>query len=182
MGGGGPAGAPPRGQTAVDFAIAMGIFLLGLTIVMVFIPNITQPFTGAQENPLLADRLASQLSNHLLGEPATPSVLDTTCTVWFFNNTPGDPCANFDTADPLEDQLGVESTRFVNVTLEQNVTGDARTEVVCSDAGGIQPCSAGGTVMGRGEIPPDGSGSVTVARRDVHVDGQHASIVVRVWT
>lgn len=182
MGGVGPAGGPRRGQTTVDFAIAMGIFLLGLTIVLVFIPNITQPFTGAQENPLLADRLASQLSSHFLADPSTPAVLDTTCTIWFFNNTAGDPCEEFDTTDSLEAQLGISDTRFVNVTLERNVTGDARYEVVCAQDGAIQPCSSGGTVMGRGDEPPDGTGSVTVARRDVYVDGKHAAIVVRVWT
>lgn len=190
-----------RGQTTVDFAIAMGIFLVTLTTIVAFMPTITQPFTGGQQNPLVADRLASQLTDSQLGHPSSPSKLDPVCTMHFFNESEGggadDPCDSFEPGDPLTDRLGVGENTFVNVTLRKNVTGGPDPETVCAEEPGgtafYDPsdadCERSGdsdgfddTVMAVGPRPPTEAGSVTIARRSASFDGENVYLVVRVWT
>lgn len=162
----------------------MGVFLVALTTVIAFMPTIVQPFTGGQQNPLVADRLAAQTVDGTLGDPSEPSTLNTTCTLYFFNGTAGDPCASFDATDSVQEKLGVSDTTFVNVTLQQNVTGGPEIEIVCADSDGddltpLDTCS--GEPMVEGETPPTASGSVTVARRYASLEGNDVFVVVRVW-
>lgn len=174
-----------RAQTTVDFAIAMGIFLVALTAVVAFMPTMTQPFTGGQENPLLADRLASQLTDGQLADPSTPSKLNTTCTMYFFNGTSGDPCQTFDAQEDVQTKLAVDQSIQVNVSIQQNVTGGPSPDLVCATPGAesfshVSSCS--GQLMADGPAPPTVSGSITIARRYATLNETPVFVVVRVWT
>jgi len=165
----------------------MGVFLVALTTIVAFMPTIIQPFTGGQQNPLVADRLAAQTVDGTLGDPSEPSTLNTTCTLYFFNGSSGDPCSAFDATDSVQEKLGVADTTFVNVTLQANVTGGPSTEIVCAEPGAtdlneLGGCSASGEPMVNGTAPPTASGSVTVARRFATLEGNGVFVVVRVWT
>lgn len=175
--------ADRRAQTTIDFAIAMGVFLVALTTVVVFMPTMTQPFMGGQQNPLLADRLAAQLTDGQLGGPSEPSELNATCTMHFFNETTPDPCSSFVADDDVTAKLGVDDDVFVNVTIQQNVTGDAGPEVVCEDGNeGVEACPGSGDRMAVGPEPPNEAGSITIARRFALLGDEQVYVVVRVWS
>lgn len=177
-----------RGQTSVDFAVAMGVFLIAVTTVVAFMPGIIDPFAGGQSNPLLADRLATQLVDYQLGDPATPSALNATCTMYFFNGTAGAPCASFDPGDDLTEKLGIEDDRYVNVTLKANVTDDPGTEVLCADSAWSSAGDCSDATydadkrLAVGEPPPTESGSVMAARRKALLGDRQVYVVVRTWT
>jgi len=75
-----------RGQTVIDFAIAMGVFLVAVAFVFTFIPSLTTPFVeGNQDTSVTADRVASHLAEGALGDPADPFVVDEGCAEVFFD-------------------------------------------------------------------------------------------------
>jgi hypothetical protein len=195
-----------RAQTPLDFAIAMGIFLLAVTFVFTFIPSLTAPFVeGNQDKSVTADRVASHLAEGALGDPAEPFVVDDSCAEVFFNksNTIPSHCGYSDNGDgdyDLSERVGVDTDRLqVNVTIEQinaSADGDDRFRTVCTDADGgaviheeVSGTSCGGAEFMVGDEPTDSS-SVVVARRIVTIpDCQFGSDVescdvtlkVRVW-
>lgn len=158
-----------------DFIVAMGIFLLTVAFVFAFVPQMTVPYAG-QETPLVAERVASDLADDRLAR--SPSVLDERCTLAFFGQANGTSCP-FDTANTLNEQVGVSWWYSVNVTLRRNVTGGPDLEVLCGDDGSIGPCGSERLAVGPA-VPRDDT-SVVTARRAVHVDGKHAILEVRVW-
>ncbi|PSP80094.1 hypothetical protein BRC81_02570 [Halobacteriales archaeon QS_1_68_20] len=177
-----------RAQTAVDFGIAMGIFLVAVTIVVAFLPEMIEPFSQTPtENPLVADRVANQLTDYQLRGSA-PGVLNTTCTLYFFNTTEtSNPCSSFTSTNSLNDKLGIADTVHVNVTVEANVSGGSGTEVLCGDLTTEnvteQPCTGDEYLLSAGSSQPPDAGSVSVARRSTAVDGrQDVILFVRVWS
>lgn len=177
-----------RGQTTVDFAIAIGLFLIALTIVISFLPAMIDPFAGTpSENPLIADRIANQLAtNQLAGESS--GTLSTTCTLYFFNES-APSCASWDDDDEtINDQIGIEENIRVNVSVEQNVS-EGTSEPLCGDreeyrvldGDECDPDDEYQYLLTAGERPPDG-GTVAIARRGVYLDGrQGVTLYVRVW-
>jgi len=152
-----------RGQTTIDYAVGVSVFLLVVAFVFAFAPSLTAPFTGdATDAVVVADRSADRVANDLLVEdPTRPAVLNTTCTEAFFD-TDGpdrsDDCRYDANASKRKTALGVLSpVRSVNVT----VVGD-------------------GPTLAAGPSPSRGA-DVSVARRAVLLDGSDASVVVRVW-
>jgi hypothetical protein len=127
--------APPdqrrdRGQTTLDFAIGMSVFLIAVAFVFSFIPGMLQPFTGSNEaKTVVADRVADSLAEGMLGHPTEPYILDSDCTVAFFDpsddNTDND--GSYDYAGngdvpggctfadvPMRDRLGLEGRNGEN--------------------------------------------------------------------
>lgn len=151
-----------RAQTTIDFLVGMSVFLLTVAFVIGFLPTVFEPFSAADEGHALAgDRTAALLAEHLLAEPAKPTILDAGCTAEFFDadGAVGD-CRFGDDAADLEAALGVGPTTAVNVTVEE-----------------------GGSVLNglsAGPTPPT-SESVTTARRVVLLDGEERDLFVRVW-
>lgn len=76
-----------RGQTTLDFAIGIGVFLLVVAFTLAFIPGLVDPFTGGLEEETVAvNRVADSLSQGTLGDPSKPYVLDRECTIIFFES------------------------------------------------------------------------------------------------
>lgn len=172
-----------RGQTTIDFAVGVGVFLIAVVFVLGLFPGLLQPFTsGPQEETVAADRSADNLAAGLLGDPTTPYVLDLECTDAFFEDTSPSECRF--AGDDLHERMGLGSRQRVNVSIRGNVTGPDGKDVLCEDGGGglveadDGSCS---TAFRTGDTPPTGTGSVVVARRVVSIDGTDATLEVRVW-
>lgn len=103
-----------RGQTVLDFAVGVSVFLLVVAFVLTFIPGMVQPFQeSTQQETAASDRLADQLASDLLAKNvSTPYVLDRGCVAAFFalENSDGNPTNN---ASAYTDNDGdVRSTLF----------------------------------------------------------------------
>jgi hypothetical protein len=93
-----------RGQTTLDFAIGVSVFLIVVAFVLAFVPGMVQPFQAStQQETAAADRLAEQLAGGMLVEDVSkPYLLDRECTVIFFesrqdgNDPAGDDAENVD--------------------------------------------------------------------------------------
>ncbi|WP_254832168.1 DUF7287 family protein [Haloglomus salinum] len=97
-----------RGQTTLDFAVGMSLFLISVAFVISFTPNLIQPFADSgTEDTIIANRVASQLVEGTLADPGKPYVLDKACTVAFFapENLDGDPDNDEDLNTSNDDQL-----------------------------------------------------------------------------
>ncbi|KAB1188768.1 MULTISPECIES: hypothetical protein [Haloferax] len=153
-----------RAQTTIDYAVGVGIFLLAIAWVVGTVPQIVQPFDDAQDQPLVANRAADRLAGGALSPPGEQTVLDSECTVAFFeNSTPPADC-QYGPPGPVEDVVGVDDTYDMNVTLLRD--------------GSV--ASLDGVAATRGEPVPN-SGQVVAARRSVLVDGKLHQLLVRVW-
>lgn len=173
-----------RGQTSLDFAIGVTIFLSVVVFVFAFVPGILQPFDlSGEQNVALSDRVATSLSQGLLGNASEPYTLESHCTVQFFDLSPGPPgrCA-YEGAD-LTDRVGVDDRYNLNVTIEGDLPAgsghlcwDAGSEdlVLASDAACDQPLIAGSD-------PPSRNVPTVTARRVVSLHQQNVTLQVVAW-
>jgi len=78
-----------RGQTVLDFAVGVSVFLIVVAFVLTFVPGMVKPFQeSTQQETAAADRLADQLAaDQLVENVSTPYVLDRECTVAFFEDS-----------------------------------------------------------------------------------------------
>lgn len=157
-----------RGQTTLDYAVGMSVFLLVLVGMFAFLPSVFAPFTTDRgANTVVSDRAASRLADDLLSAGAgDPSALDRTCTEGFFDADGAVPAGcTYDTdAAALTDALGVSDYVSVNVTIREG--GNVR--------------SIGGTDLRAGPDVP-ASADVVTASRLVLLDGSWSHLLVRVW-
>ena len=104
-----------RGQTALDFAIGMAVFLLAVAFVFAFIPTMFDPFFGTgTSNALIADRSAAQLTEReLADDPARAGIMSESTVTEFF--------AYCDT-EALAEVLGID-THNVQVEIGQGLYG-----------------------------------------------------------
>ncbi|GCF14601.1 hypothetical protein Harman_25360 [Haloarcula mannanilytica] len=175
-----------RGQTNLDFAIGISLFLGVLIFIFLFVPGLLSPFTAsAQAQTVTADRAVDHLTKSVLGSPRSPYSLRTDCTVQFFDNTTA--CAFEKT--PLAEQLGLDpATQNVNVTVVGNASSTATArDTLCWDDSGdslvaATTCSnADDVVLTRGQpLPANNEASVT-ALRVVWLHGKDVTVVVEVW-
>lgn len=181
-----------RAQTPLDFAIAMGIFLLAVTFVFTFIPSLTAPFVdGNQEGTAVADRVASHLVEGSLADPDDPYLLNVTCTTGFFEEDDSatiEDCGYETTPADFRNRIGVSDRPNVNITLVRVDASTREETVLCDDGNGNvveannSDCDTGsGAVVYRIGGDPSSAVSVTVARRVVGIDGMDATLFVRVW-
>lgn len=119
-----------RGQTTLDFAVGVSIFLVVVAFVVAFVPTMLDPFEGgAQEETAAADRLAGELATDILVEDAeTPYVLDRGCVVAFFalENTDGDPTND---EDAYRDNDDVVRSDLYDVTGSDIDTGSCNFDL-----------------------------------------------------
>lgn len=179
-----------RAQTTLDFAIGTSVFLLVLIAMVQFVPGMLQPFNvGAQEETVAVDRVSSQLAGGLLGDPANPYTLNTTCTREFFDGNSPSFCRY--SGSSLNDRLGLKSRQFANVTLRGNITGTDGADILCWDgsAGTLierqdadcTPSSSSDVVFAAGPQPRSGSISTVTGRRAVSIEGNATTLIVEMW-
>jgi hypothetical protein len=186
----GPAGqsAHMRGQTTLDFAIGISIFLAVVLFTFAFLPSVLDPFdVVAEENPTLADRTADDLAHGQLGSPEEPNILDRFCTVAFFETGPPPGECRYD-GETLEERLGLGLGQNANVTLFQSEqrlcwtddAGDAEPGLVESDSADCDP-SSGDTVLAVGDQRPGSTDTSITSRRVVTLYGETVVIEVMLW-
>ena len=175
-----------RGQTTLDYAIGISIFLAVLIFIFLFIPGLLQPFsTGAQDNTVSANRVADQLTNSLLGSPRDPFVLDSHCTVTFFSNSTAARCDL--SPAPVEEQLNTDPNRqSLNVTIQGNVTqSGVEQELLCWDTQSQSVENASDSScnepFARGDIPPQNNAESVKATRVVSLNGIDVILSVETW-
>jgi len=113
-----------RGQTTLDFAIGISIFLAVLIFIFLFIPGVLSPFTeSTQEETVASNRIADQLAKGMLASPSEPYVLDRYRTVEWLNNSDSS----------LESDLGLDQNRDnLNVSIQGNLTDDGDgNDILC---------------------------------------------------
>lgn len=144
-----------RGQTTIDFAIGISVFLVTVAFAFAFLPGVIAPFSEpGVADPATANRLADDLAADRLAAPDDPYRLDA-----------DDVEAYFSQSDPVG-ALPVPDFRTVNVTLR-----DATGSVV----------SVNGTRAAAGPRTPSSGADVTVAWRSVELTDQRLELAVRVW-
>jgi hypothetical protein len=174
-----------RGQTTIDFAVGMSVFLLTVAFTFAFVPGLLDPFDGrAPGGTAAAERVADDTAMGLLGDPSAPRVLDVSCTVAFFEGTTPGECGLG--SGTLADQVGLDDRYRLNVSIERN---DASGERRCwnrgedgGPAGLVSPSASTCDVrLSRGDAVSTSEGSVATARRVVSFADRDVTLVVRVW-
>jgi len=105
-----------RGQTAQDFAVGIGLFLLAVAFVFAFVPQVVSPYdvgVGSSESAQ-ADRAATLIVGNLSVEDR-PNELNHTATETYFDGTG---------IDELRTRTGLPFSSRINVTLS-NVANDS---------------------------------------------------------
>lgn len=167
-----------RGQTTLDFAVGMSLFLLTVIFVFSFVPGMLGPFqSGPQEATVVADRVASQLVGTTLTTGSSQYLLNTTCTLAFFNETFDDTGCAFDNAQSVADRMGTDLD--VNVTVRHDFDADQQSELVCWNGDALTACPDGWKLTA-GPVP-DSTEPVIVARRVCSLDDLDVEVFVRVW-
>jgi hypothetical protein len=177
-----------RGQTTLDFAIGISIFLAVILFVFTFVPGLLEPFALSGESETVqANQIADRLAEGQLGDPAEPYVLDTYCTVAFFNGSYDADRCRYE-GDDIRERLEISETTNVNITLERSATvGSATPDILCwngtqnelrtADCSGSQI-----TNLTTGQPLQDAGDSPTItARRVVTLAGEDATLKVVVW-
>lgn len=190
-----------RGQTTLDFALAMGLFLLAVAFTFMFIPSLTTPFVaGQQDSSVAADRIASHLSEGGLGDPNEPFVIDQECASHFFNDSDMAqvPAHCGYNGTDYEERVGTGDHLDVYVEVlhvELDADGDAEYRIVCVDGSTVTHNGTSTNCESKppGDIyrigaEPDVDSSVSVARRIVtlpdcefETDSCDATIRVKTW-
>lgn len=160
-----------RGQTTLDFAVGMSVFLLTVIFVIAYAPTMFDPFAGGSGAKLVvADQAATTLSGDLLvASTAEPGTLSSGCVVAFFEEEedPGDSCPTEADFDPFDSALSLDG-RNANITIHE-------LDAPASDPATID--GVGLTLSNSDSVPSD----IAVATRTVSIDGQQYRLTVRVW-
>ena len=179
-----------RGQTTLDFAIGISVFLAVLIFIFLFIPGLLSPFTeGAQEETVISNRVADNVTKSMLGTPKRPYSLDRFCTVEFFENeaAPAHCTGGWAGGNPVEQQVGLDGDRtHINITIRGNVSsGGTGSDILCWDDSAEQiveknsgSCS---TPFHRGDPAPTANDQAVTATRVVGLAGTDVTVSVEVW-
>jgi hypothetical protein len=177
-----------RGQTTLDFALGISIFLVVILFVFTFVPGLLDPFAlNNEEDTVLVGQVADRLSQDTLGDPTQPYILDRHCTVSFFDDSTDAPdrCRYGD--GDLHDRLNIPATKELNVTIERNSTvGSTSTDILCWDENEEELTAADscvGTQLSVGASPTaNGRNPSTItARRVVSLNDEDVTLKVVVW-
>jgi len=175
-----------RGQTTLDFALGMSIFLLSLVFVVAFVPGMLEPFSGgAQSETPAVNRVADDLTQRTLSNASAPYVLDETCTVELF--TAGVPAECRYDGTTLSDRVGVLERSPVNVTIRGDLDDSGADSVLCWDTSVVggqlaeRGASGCGPLLSGGSNPAGSGGRTVSARRVALLDGRDVTVEVVMW-
>lgn len=176
-----------RGQTTLDFAIGISIFLAVVMFIFLFVPGIVAPFTiGAQDETVTVNRVADGLTQGQLGSTKRPGVLQTECTKDFFEHADdgtditqcGENRAN------LAAFVGIKDRQNANVTIQGNTSAaDAGTEQLCLDGTELVERDDGtcGVELTAGDSSPSNNADSVTAKRVAHLAGEDVTLIVEMW-
>jgi len=161
-----------KGQTTVDFAIAISIFFVAIIFTLTLVPTLFQPYESKASEKATSERLAKTISKNVLTNPNEEYILNESCTEEFFvqtngmlNNIGGPDCRFDDGALSLRQMFRFDSTVFVNVTIEDS-SGNVR--------------NFNGSTMAAGPNPPEVA-DTSVSKRVVFFDNDQHYLKVTTW-
>ncbi len=178
-----------RGQTTLDFAIGVSIFLAVVLFTFGFLPSVLDPFdVAAEDNPTVADRTADNLAHGQLGSPDQPNVLDWYCTVEYFEGNASPAGCNYE-GQTLEERLALEVGDNANITITRN---GSLSELLCwaPDADttpdgepGLETDCTGNdvTMLAIGDERPGAQDTTIASRRVVSLYDQTVVLEVVLW-
>ena len=163
-------GSRDRAQTAQDFALGIGFFIVAVAFVFAFVPSMLT-FTTADPGAKAAsqaDRSSTALVRDL-GTAERPNELDGVRTADYFNESAEEAA--------LREDLSLPNSSFVNVTV-RTLQGNAVLSVNDSDGNQIR--------LAAGREYPEEQPAAEVARVVTMVEDDDAcdpacQLVVRVW-
>lgn len=159
-----------RAQTAQDFALGIGFFIIAVAFVFAFVPSMLA-FTTADPGAKAAsqaDRSAAGLIRDL-GTGETPNELNGTRTAEYFNTSANE--------SELQEDLGLPTISFINVTIR---TLDDHRVIIVPDANGSDVTLAAGRVYPQREPAAEVTRVVTITDDDNACDPA-CQLIVRVW-
>ena len=162
-----------RGQTLPDFAVGIAVFLIAVTFVSMFVPQLVSPFEE-REQTVVADRVTNSLGGEVLVDRDAPSKLNESSTRTFFDR---------DEDDAL-DRLGIAPRYSLNVTVRDAPTTSPDSEILCavddpSEGEWIDECDSGDDRLSLGGPVKDDQ-SVSTGRRSLFVGDRDVVLEVRV--
>lgn len=172
-----------RGQTTLDFAVGVSIFLMSIVFVFAFVPGTLQPFTqSAQDETAGSDRVADLLVEDLLTADGDPYILDGSCTAALMADRSGSGCG-FDGGN-LSTRLDLPRFQSINVTMRGDPGGGHLERLCWNDADEVVVGATNAScdvALATGEEPPTDTDSVVTARRVVAIQGIDTVVEVRLW-
>ncbi len=178
-----------RGQTTLDFAIGVSIFLAVVLFTFGFLPSVLDPFdVAAEDNPTVADRTADNLAHGQLGSPDQPNVLDWYCTVEYFEGNASPADCNYE-GQILEERLALGVGDNANITITRN---GSLSELLCwapdadttpdGEPGLETDCTGSGiTMLAIGDERPGPQDTAIASRRVVSLYDQTVVLEVVLW-
>ena len=178
-----------RGQTTLDFAIGVSVFLAVVLFTFAFIPSVLDPFDATTEDrPTVADRTADNLAHGQLGSPSQPNVLDWYCTVEYFEGNASPTDCGYE-GQTLKERLALGVGDRANITITRN---GSLSEMLCwaSDADttrdnepGLETDCTGSdvTMLTIGEEQPGTQDTTIVSRRVVSLYDETVVLEVVLW-
>ena len=180
-----------RGQTTLDFAIGVSVFLLAVSFIVLFVPTMFDPFSlGDGAGPVVAERSATHLADGLLvADPGTPGTLDAGCTIAFFtaNSTAAtnEDCRVVPTDSLARDVGAISAEEATDEDIPQRWRVNASVQAL-NESNGVAvraddvQSGYGTDRLVRG---PDSRGNnADTYSKVVTVDEDRYRIVVRVWS
>lgn len=162
-----------------------------MLFVFAFVPGILQPFNlSGEEDTVLSERIASDLSQGMLGDASSPYVLESNCAVQFFDDGSSPPGHCNYAGDTLHERLAVSHAHNLNVTLSGALGGGLESELVCWDANEEVLVEASDGACGDdgddqalaiGNAPPEANDATVTSRRVVSLHQQNLTMQVVVW-
>lgn len=134
---------PSRGQTTIDFAMGMSVFLLTVAFAFALLPSIFAPFTAPIDDDLTtrADRTTASLVSNL---STGGNALDPQLAAYRLDPTNG-------TSAALRASFGLPKTTRINVTVTDPESGSVPTvrgiELRGGTAVGDQPTAASSRIV-----------------------------------
>ncbi|MFC7075795.1 DUF7287 family protein [Haloarcula halophila] len=178
-----------RGQTTLDFAVGISLFLAIVLFVYLFVPGILTTFTdGTPSETVTANRVADDLALGLLGSPSEPNVWDRECAVAFFDGTTPGGC-HF-AGSTTNERVGIAPRENVNVTVIGNVSADPDpgSDRLCWDdsAAALAETDSGCTgtndvTLAAGDQAPKTNADSVTATRVVSLHGEAVTVEVVMW-
>lgn len=176
-----------RGQTTLDFAVGISLFLGVVVFIFLFVPGILEPFTvGAQEETVTVNRVADGLVQGQLGSPERPNVLRTDCTLAVFSAWDDadrvDRCGV--SGQTLQEFVGVEESQPMNVSVYGNTSHtDTGSDLLCWDGELVERDDAAScpVKLAAGGRAPDANADAVTAKRVAYLAGEDVTIRVEMW-
>lgn len=162
-----------RGQTTLDFTIAMVLFIGVIGGVFLLLPTVFDPLTtSTTAKTIVADQIATQVSTDLLTSTDSSSVT-AVCTAAFFgtDTTLDDECA-FTADDSLDNLVGINDRTNTHIYMQRTGLRESNTPA---------SITVHGTEYTLERPEPTRKENTAIAKRIVAVQGETYVLTVEVW-